>query len=263
MRRLAALVVLGIVGLALAGSGSARPADDDVSTVVFLASNVTARETTGLSFRIRAEVEGTSGVPRQITLRIGLPAGLRWGTDGPDPTEGCTGDLTATCVQMMQLDGAGTARAGWEWDVVASQVGTYDITATASAAEPDPNVTNNTNTLRFEVKAAGGGGGGSGGGSTATTAGAAKLSPAKPKAGSAVVASVRVMRGGAPVRPSGVACKASVGGAKVTGKARAASGVASCRFGTPKSAKGKRLAGSVAFRAGGRSFTKRFATTLG
>ena len=42
-----------------------------------------------------------------------------------------------------------------------------------------------------------------------------------------------------------------------------ASGLASCLFKTPKSAKGKAMTGSIAFRAGGTAFTKRFATTLG
>ncbi|HUF75777.1 MAG TPA: hypothetical protein VMM35_05830, partial [Longimicrobiales bacterium] len=55
----------------------------------------------------------------------------------------------------------------------------------------------------------GGGGGGSGGGGTGVSASAAKLTPAKPKAGSAVTATVRVTAGGAPIRPTGIACAGS------------------------------------------------------
>lgn len=54
-----------------------------------------------------------------------------------------------------------------------------------------------------------------------------------------------------------------MGGVKVKGGAKAASGLASCLFTTPKSAKGKTLAGSVSFRAGGQPFTKRFSVRLG
>ena len=97
----------------------------------------------------------------------------------------------------------------------------------------------------------------------AVTAGAVKLSPAKAKAGSTLVASVRVTKGGSPVRPARIACSASVGGAKVRGGARSSSGLASCLFKTPKSGKGKTMVGSVSFTAGGQRFAKRFAARLG
>ncbi len=131
-------------------------------------------------------------------------------------------------------------------------------------SDTDTNTADNVSSITIAVsEAAPGGGSGGTGGGTAVTASAVRLSPARAKAGSTVVASVRVTRGGSPVRPSRVACTASLGGAKLKGSARAASGVASCLFRTPKSAKGKRLAGSVSFRAGGTAFTKRFAARLG
>ena len=46
------------------------------------------------------------------------------------------------------------------------------------------------------------------------------------------------------------------------GAPRSASGVASCLFKTPKSAKGKVLAGTVSFSAGGTAFAKRFVAKL-
>ena len=98
---------------------------------------------------------------------------------------------------------------------------------------------------------------------TATvSAGAAKLTPAKPKAGSLVTASVRVTAGGAPIRPT----------ASPASDARRSEGTAhrephgqprSCRYRTSKAAKGKTLTGSVSFTARGKKFTKRFSARLG
>jgi hypothetical protein len=175
---------------------------------------------------------------------------------------------TGECQTPDLLPTTGQSGGGWFWNVVAPGNGTYTLSASiVEAAEPDPDPSNNSATITIVVnESAGGGGAGGGGsgggGSAAATAGAAKLAPTSPRAGSTVVASVRVTRGGAPVRPTGVVCAASLGGAKVKGSPRAASGVASCLFRTPKSARGRTLAGSVSFRAGAALFTRRFATKL-
>jgi hypothetical protein len=124
----------------------------------------------------------------------------------------------------------------------------------------DADASNNRATLTVVASDAPSSGGESTGSAVATSA--VKLSPAKPKAGSTVVASVRVTKGGSPVRPTRIACAASVGKAKTKGTPKSASGVASCLFRTPRSARGKSLTGSLSFRAGGASFTKRFATRL-
>jgi hypothetical protein len=73
---------------------------------------------------------------------------------------------------------------------------------------------------------------------------------------------VRVTAGGAPVRPTKVACTGSIGKAKLKGKPRAAAGSAKCGYKTPRAAKGKRLKGSVSFTARGKRFTKRFSIRL-
>jgi hypothetical protein len=88
-----------------------------------------------------------------------------------------------------------------------------------------------------------------------------RLSPAKPRAGSTVVASVRVTRSGAAILPRNVACAAAIGGTKVNGP-EGGQGVASCLLRTPRNARGKRLAGVVCFRADGRAFRKRFTVRL-
>jgi hypothetical protein len=220
------------------------------------------------SFSLIVNIDSTEAVEQTLTISIDLPSGLRWGSDGPDPTEGCTATAPWVCHQKTSMNPAGTWGAGYQWRVVADQPGPYAVTASVTGEQPDPDTSNNTATLRFEVVASGSGGsggggsGGGGGNSAAVTAGAVKLSPTSPKAGSTVVASVRVARGGSPVRPSGVACSATVGKTKVKGGPKSSSGVASCLFKTPGGAKGQTLAGSVSFAAGGQRFTKRFSTKL-
>lgn len=248
----------------------ARPAADDISVQVFLEGGNTPTTTTGLSFQIVVAVESTSGVQQSITIRIGLPDGLRWGTDAPDPTEGCTGTAPAICATKMQPNEVGTIGAGKVWDVVADRPGVYEITASVESTEPDPDMSNNTDTFRFEVLQptsgegdTGGGGSGGGGSGVAATAGAVKLTPAKPKAGSLVTATVRVAAGGAAVRPTRLTCAAAIGSAKLKGTGRTARGSAACVYRTPKAAKGKTFRGSVSFIARATKFTKRFSARLG
>ena len=138
---------------------------------------------------------------------------------------------------------------------------TFLITATVEGERPDANPADNTFTFTFEVKTAGSGG--SGGGSVTVAAGAVKLTPAKPKAGSALVASASVTANGDPVRPSKVRCTGTLAGKKVAGKGSTSLGKATCRYSTPRSAKGKKLAGSMAITARGKTVTKRFAAKLG
>lgn len=273
--RRASLLLLLVVGAALLvalPSALARTTSDDVIVRVGLWKSQSFTEdktTASLNFQIAVQVESTSGVGQEVTIRIGLPEGLHWGDSRSKTAQSsCTGVAPAVCTVTLQgsLAGAGYSQFWW-WSVVADRYGTYEVTGTVETTEPDPNLANNTDTLRFEIvqptTGGGSGGGGSGGGGVAALrVGTVKLSPAKPKAGSTLVASVRVTRGGSSVRPSGIACAASIGKAKVKGKGKGRSGLASCRFKTPKSGKHKKLAGSISFRAGGESFSKRFSTRL-
>jgi hypothetical protein len=169
----------------------------------------------------------------------------------------------------MQPNEVGTIGAGYLWDVVADRAGVYEITASVEPTEPDPELSNNTDTFRFEVTqptsggGGTGGGGSGGGGAVSASAGAVKLTPAKPRAGSLVTATVRVTAGGAPVRPTGLTCAGTIGSAKLKGTGKTASGSATCVYRTPKSAKSKTLRGSVSFIARGTKFTKRFSARLG
>ena len=252
-----------VLAAATAAAAAGSPTSDDVSLgiQVFNTTDLLHPTTTpGTKFKLAFAVDTAAGVSQVVVVRVGLPDGLRWGTDGPDPGEGCTGTAPAVCRQTLLTNGAGTVEGGYIWDVIADHLGTYDVTATVEPEQPDPNPANNTATLHFEV--VGGSTGGQGGDTSRATASAVKLSPAKPRAGSTVVASVRVTKGGSAVRPTRVRCAASTGAVKVKGTARAASGVASCLFKTPRGGAGKRLRGSVTFSAGGASFTRRFAAKL-
>jgi hypothetical protein len=257
-RAVAAAATLAAV---LAVAAPAKPAADDVSIQVFLETGNLMTRTNGLEFRIRAEAESTSGVQQAITIRIALPDGLRWGTDGPDPTEGCTGTAPAACSTVMTQNPVGTIGTGYVWDVVANRTGTYEITASVEPTEADPDLANNSDTFRFEV-VAGGGGGGGGGGGTSVIASAAKLSPTPIRAGSIVTASVRIVLGGTLVRPTRVTCAGTIGGTKVRGAPKATRGKAACTYRTSRAAKGKTLRGSVAFTARGERYVRRFAAKL-
>lgn len=236
------------------------PAADDVSIQVFLHEGNLTTTTNGLAFDIVAEVESASGVVQRITIEIGLPSGLSWGADGPDPGEGCTGTAPAVCATEMRPNEVGTVGSGYHWNVVADRPGIYEISALVTPTEADPDSSNNTDTFRFEVVAESAGGGG--GGPASVTASAASLTPKPIKAGSIVTASVRIVLGGTPVRPSGVACAGRIGGAKVRGVPKAIRGRASCTYRTTLAARGKTLRGSVAFTARGERYVRRFAARL-
>ncbi len=222
---------------------------------------------TDLRFWAGPGVDLISALPATPMVRFDLPVGVSFGgNDLPDPTEGCTATATSATCSLALEPVAGRNGVGWGWDLVAAAPGSYVLTAElVQSTDVDPDPSNDRATVTVVASAPqppGGGGGGGGGGSASVRASGVKLSPPRPKAGSRLVASVRVTRGGSAVKPTGVTCTASVAKSKVRGGAKSSSGVASCLFKTPKSGKGKSMLGSVSFRAGGQSFTKRFSTKL-
>jgi hypothetical protein len=266
MRRLRRrALVAGLVSFlllpAMTPAASGRATADDLQIDAYLMPQGSGTRTRGLTFQIGFEIASSAGVERQITARISLPAGLRWGNDGPDPSEGCTASDPAVCTTRLQPNPVGTYGAGWVWDVVADRAGTYVVTSSVESSEPDPNPSNNTSTFRFEVVQAGGGGP-TGGGGTAVSAGTVKVTPKSPKAGTVVVARVSVRAGGSAVRPTAVRCTATIGAAKIAGSPRSAAGSATCRYRTATVARGKTLRGTVSFNARGKKFSKRFAAKL-
>jgi Domain of unknown function DUF11 len=213
----------------------------------------------GLNFVVGFLVRNRGPDPATVKVRIQLPAGLHWGNDAPDPSEDCTVGETSVCSVSLGTQG-NFAFSAWGWDVVADTTGSYTLNAQViESSTSDPDTSDNASSVTVVVTSPAGGS--VPGASVAASA--VKVSPAKPKAGSTVVASVRVTKGGSPVKPTGIACAATIGKTNVKGGAKSSSGVASCLFKTPKSAKGKRMLGSVFFRAGGQSFKKRFSARLG
>jgi hypothetical protein len=256
------LATLGLVALApsLTPAATARPATDDVMLTITLGragGTPLPGTTTEANFGLLFLVETQVGVVQAVKLTVGLPDGLRWGRDAPDPGEGCQGAAPAICTQTLAANPGGTVGGGYYWDVVADHLGSYEVTATVEPTEPDPNLSNNTSTFRFEVVQPA-----SSPGAAAAVASAAKLTPAKPRAGSLVTATVRVVAGGAPVTPARVTSTGQVGGATVKGTPGAASGSATCRYRTPRTAHVKALRGTISFTARSTMFTKRFSTRL-
>lgn len=240
---------------ALPSSAPGRTAAEDVSVLVFLRSGFGIAKTTGPNFGIVAEVH--SPVVQTVRVTVTLPAGLRWGSDAPNPSEGCTGDVPVVCTQPLRIVPSGAAQGNWFWDVVAEQPGLYEITSTVEPQEPDPDLSNNSHTFRFEVEEP------PPPPPAKVIASSVKLAPAKPKAGAPVAATVRITAGGAPVRPNRVTCAGTAGGAKVGRTPRSASGTATCVYRPPRSAKGKTLRGTISFTAGGTKFFRRFSARLG
>jgi hypothetical protein len=264
------LLVAAVCALASA-AGAAPRANVDLQIDIVVGSSVrTARSVpnggtatvAGLNLAAGVEIGLITALPASAKVRLTLPDGLTWGTDLPDPGEGCTSTAsTGECQTPVLEPIAGRNAVGWGWDVVAARTGSYVLRAEiVSASDPDPEPSNDTASVTVVVTEASsppppGGGGG-------VRVGAAKVSPAKPKAGSTVVATVRMTDGANPTRPSGVTCTATAGAAKVRGVGRAGNGAATCTYRTPKSGKGKLLRGSVSFTAAGAKYTKRFSVKL-
>ena len=206
--------------------------------------------------------------------------------DGPAsaPSSAVTPLGTPTAVMNLEAS-AGNARATIVWSAPSSDGGSpimgYVVTPLGPSPRPAIQLGNITRTVvtglgngvryTFRVAARNALGEGHAGVSNQViprapvapaVAGAAKVTPAKPRAGAAVTVTVRVTAGGAPVRPAKVACAGSIGKAKVKGKPRAAAGSAKCVYKTPRAAKGNTLKGSVSFTARGKRFTKRFSIKL-
>jgi hypothetical protein len=259
MRRVAALAVASV--FLVVGAASARPTADDLSTIVFLSQGVGITEVQGPTFQLVVEVEGSTGVPRPVTIRTTFPTGLSFASP-PAATEGCTGGTLVVCTKPMAVDGAGTARAAWRWDMRAAAAGSYTVMVTASSDEPDPNAQNNSGTLQFRVTSAAPPSPPPPPPPAAARAGAARVLPARPRAGGLVRARVTVTAGGSAITPSAVACAASVAGKKLRGTSRKTLGLAICSFRTPVDARGKVLRGSVRLTVRGQSLIRRFSVRL-
>jgi hypothetical protein len=205
-----------------------------------------------LVFRVGVSVANSGPDVPSIRVRFELPPGLSWGTDEPDPSEGCVGtSSTATCEQPVVVDTSG--RSGWAWDVVAAAAGSYPLRGEIlSSTSSDPNATNNAAAATVIVAPR----------APTPSASAVTVSPRRPRAGSVVTGRVGVTLDGAPVMPTALRCRGRVGRASITGRARSAAGTVTCSYRTRASQRGRTLVGTLTFAAEGRSFSRRFSVKL-
>ena len=265
------LVAAGAVALLASSAGAAPEAIDLQLDIAVGEGTVAARGTQapvvpngtsvtiqGLSFHGGPVVSLINPEPASAKVRFELPPGLSWGPDFPDPAETCTSTpSTAECLTPSLQPVTGQTDWGWGWDLVAAQAGTYVLKAELAEATPaDAQPSNNSSSVTVVVTEA------PVGGETAVAAGAVKLTPAKPKAGSVVRATVAVTAGGVPVRPTSISCKSLLGSKKLNGTAKTTTGTATCIYRPPASAKGKSLRGTMSFSARGKPFTRRFSAKL-
>lgn len=280
MRRVGVLAATGLaIGAVLVSLAGAAPAAVDLYVSVGVGTSLKdlrgqpngATVQTKLSFWAGPGLDLINPEAATAAVRFTLPSGISFGgQDLPDSTEGCAAtQTTVTCSWHLEPI-QGRNSINWGWDLTAAAPGTYVFTAELmESSSVDADSSNNRATLTIVASDApttgGGTGGGSGGtgGTASVTASAAKLTPAKPKAGAALKAVVNVSASGAPVRPSDVGCAGKVGTVSLRGIGTARSGTASCLFRTPLSAKGKTVRGTVSFTARGTKFAKRFSARLG
>ena len=266
---LAVTVVAAIATTLGASSAPATPTIADFlvfvtagTTVEQVIPNGGTSDVRSLNFKAGVIVDNDGGEEATATVRFTLPEGLRFGSDAPDPSESCTATArTADCDTRLTIGTDPSRRSvAWRWDIVADRAGSYVLRAEITQTSvSDPDLSSNRASGTVVVVTAP-----PGGGSPATVSvGAVKLTPAKPRAGSRVTASVRVTAGGAAVRPTRVACSGTIGGAKSGATPRAASGTATCVYRPPANGSGKTLRGTLSFTARGTRFTKRFAVKLG
>jgi len=259
---------------AVTGSAPAAPTSLDLEARIIVSSNhngfsygdgqtVTVH---ALKFFGGVRLLGISGADMSTaTVRIELPSGLSWGADAPRPGEGCTGGQVVVCQSPpVVVNDQAHSDVEWVWDLTAASPGSYVIKAEiTNTSAPDDNLANNALAVTVLVAPASGGDPNGGGTSTSVTASTVKLTPLRPKAGSALVAAVGVTAAGAPVRPTRITCAATLAGARLTGTPRATRGSATCIFHPPKSARGKTLRGSISLTAQSKRLTRRFAAKLG
>jgi hypothetical protein len=206
-----------------------------------------------LRFVVGTLIDNTGPDRATFRVRFELPAGLSWGADSPDPSEGCTSTATTgECEPPSPGIPAGQG-LGWFWDVVASAPGSYPLRAEIVASSPaDPNVADNSASATVVVAPA----------APAARVTAFTVTPRRPRAGSTVTVRAEVSRAGSPLTPTGTRCTGRVGRALVTATTRAQSGAIVCRYRTWAGHRGKTLRGTVAFTAGGTRFTRRFSVRL-
>ncbi len=132
----ASLGVMAVCLLAVLQAGSAGGSPAAVSFGLELGASTSIEPLTGgltanggtvtvpgLTFYAKIRVSfQTATQPAGAKLRVRLGDGLRWGTDDPDPAEGCTGTpTTGECpLGPYAANAIGVGNDNFYWDVVAA-----------------------------------------------------------------------------------------------------------------------------------------------
>ncbi len=184
--RTPAMAVVAVAALlaVLPLGASARGVSNDLQpslSFTALVSTPGARSTESLRLSISPFLFWDGGESADVRLRVTLPAGIRWAAKAPGAAEGCTrAEEEAVCSRSVTpTSGTNLAATYGVWHVVAEREGSYTFEATIlGSSRPDPNSANDSASLTVSVRNAPGG---------------VTLKPRLPKAGSALVASHRVL----------------------------------------------------------------------
>ncbi len=163
--RIAVAIVAGVGALLTVTSASAVPtaANVQVSILVGTGSIATRPPTIPnggtanvpvLDFIAGFAVNNAGPDVATVKAQFELPTGLRWGADGPDPSEDCTEALTTVCqVALGNAPGSNPPQdSAWGWNVVADAPGSYTVKAQiVESSTSDPNAADNSTTVTVVV----------------------------------------------------------------------------------------------------------------
>jgi hypothetical protein len=151
LRPVTTLLAAAAAVAALATAAGAAPAAVDLHLNVMIGRSATTASTvpngstqtvTSLRFGAGVDLNLVTTQSASAKVRLVLPDGLAWGSDAPDPTEGCTSTASVGECQSPVLEPiAGRNAVGWGWDVVAARAGSYVLRAEifeASDTDPEP-----------------------------------------------------------------------------------------------------------------------------
>ena len=244
------LVTAVVLGVALAASSAGATGVDARAHLEHAGSAPVA----GQQFRVIAGIEGTppnASPPFSYTATFTLSAGLRFVKISQTYNAAkCTETgLSATC--SGKVIGGDLYADSFSLDLRAARAGTYTLKNVVKVTDQsDIDSSNNTAELTVAV------------GEASVSAAGFRLSPSPIRAGRALQATLLLARGVTPVRPTRVICAAAVAGEPLAGRPVRLANGARCLWSVPAGAKGRRLAGSIAATAGGKTVTRRFAVTV-
>jgi hypothetical protein len=249
--RLRLVIAIGL-GVALAASAAGATGVDARATL----EPAGAAPVAGQQFRVVASIEAlppppASSPPFDFTTTFTLAAGLQLVKVSQTYNAArCTTSGSSTTCSGRVIGGDKYAES-YQLDLKAARPGPYEIKSVIRVdGQTDTNPGNNSAELSVMV------------GEAAVAVSSFRLSPAPPRAGRALQATLLLARAGAPTRPDRVTCRATVGGRALIGRAVRLANGARCLWTLPATAKSKRVAGSISATAGGRTLNRSFTASV-